>query len=124
MPDLYTAGGARRCLIPTMRAALSGHGRAYQDIAAARTHLVDDPDCTGAVGIIGFCMGGFFALMAAGSGIFDATSANYDQPPRTWTRPWPTPVGSSPATEAATDSSRERRPGSTPPSTGSASYTT
>jgi len=65
-----------------MRAALSGHGRAYQDIAAARAHLVGDPDCTGAVGIIGFCMGGSFALMAAGSGIFDAASANYGQPPK------------------------------------------
>ncbi len=82
MPDLYTDGGARRCLIPTMRAALSGHGRAYQDIAAARTYLVDDPDCTGAVGIIGFCMGGSFALMGAGSGIFDAASANYGQLPK------------------------------------------
>src|SRR3954454_7115673 len=82
MPDLYTDGGKRRCLIPTMRAALSGHGRAYQDIAAARAHLVGDPACTGAVGIIGFCMGGSFALMAAGSGIFDAASANYGQPPK------------------------------------------
>ncbi|MET7331173.1 dienelactone hydrolase family protein [Nonomuraea sp. NPDC005650] len=77
MPDLFTQGGARRCLVPTMRAALSGQGRAYQDIAAARTFLAEHADCTGAVGIIGFCMGGSFALMAAGKGSFGAASANY-----------------------------------------------
>jgi carboxymethylenebutenolidase len=76
MPDLFTEGGARRCLVPTMRAALSGRGRAYRDIAAARSYLVDRDDCTGAVGIIGFCMGGAFALVAAGRGSFDAACAN------------------------------------------------
>ncbi len=77
MPNLYTDGGARRCLIPTMQAATSGQGRSYQDRAA----LADDPDCTGRVGIIGFCMGGSFALMAAGSGDFDAASVNYGSLP-------------------------------------------
>ncbi|MFC9624017.1 dienelactone hydrolase family protein [Streptomyces sp. NPDC056930] len=61
MPNLFTQGGIRRCLIPTMRAATSGRGRACRDIAAARTSLTEDPDCTGAVGIIGFCMDGAFA---------------------------------------------------------------
>ncbi|MFD8000454.1 dienelactone hydrolase family protein [Streptomyces mirabilis] len=82
MPDLFTQGGVRRCLIPTMRAATSGHGRAYQDIAAARTFLAENPNCTGAVGIIGFCMGGAFALMSAGQGDFDAASANYGLLPK------------------------------------------
>ncbi|MEE1799374.1 dienelactone hydrolase family protein [Streptomyces sp. JV176] len=81
MPDLFTQGGVRRCLVPTMRASRSGHGRAYQDIEAARTFLTESPDCTGAVGIIGFCMGGAFALMSAGNGSFDAASANYGMLP-------------------------------------------
>ncbi|WP_432198165.1 dienelactone hydrolase family protein [Streptomyces sp. bgisy027] len=82
MPDLFTDGGVARCLVPTMRAALSGRGRAYQDIEAARSILADHPDCTGRIGLIGFCMGGSFALMAAGSGTFDAASANYGRLPK------------------------------------------
>lgn len=82
MPDLFTQGGARRCLIPTMRAALSGRGRAYQDIEAARTFLAEDSGCTGAIGIIGFCMGGSFALVSAAGGEFEAASANYGRLPK------------------------------------------
>ncbi|MER7789623.1 dienelactone hydrolase family protein [Streptomyces sp. NPDC097640] len=82
MPDLFTQGGVRRCLVPTMRAALSGTGRAYLDIEAARAHLAALPDCTGAVGIIGFCMGGSFALMTAGRGGFQAASANHGMLPK------------------------------------------
>ncbi|MFH9658945.1 dienelactone hydrolase family protein [Streptomyces sp. NPDC017248] len=82
LPDLFTEGGARRCLIPTIRAALSGTGRAYQDLEAARSFLLSRSDCTGAVGIIGFCMGGAFALMTAGRGGYDAASANYGRLPK------------------------------------------
>jgi carboxymethylenebutenolidase len=81
MPNLYTDGGIRRCLVSTMRAATSGQGPAYQDIAAARAALAEAPDCTGRIGIIGFCMGGAFALMTAGSGDYDAVSANYGRLP-------------------------------------------
>lgn len=82
LPDLFTQGGARRCLVPTMRAVFSGAGRPYQDIKAARTFLAENSDCTGAVGIIGFCMGGAFALMSAGSGDFQVASANYAMLPK------------------------------------------
>lgn len=77
MPDLFADGGARRCLVPTMRAATSGRGRAWADLEAARQTLAEHPDCTGRVGVIGFCMGGSFALVAAGRGAFDAASVNY-----------------------------------------------
>ncbi|MFJ9622563.1 dienelactone hydrolase family protein [Streptomyces sp. NPDC101181] len=82
MPDLFTDGGTRRCLVPTMRAALSGRGRAYRDIHAARTYLTEHPDSTGRTGIIGFCMGGAFALMSAGQGSFQAASVNYGVLPK------------------------------------------
>ncbi|MDX2604262.1 dienelactone hydrolase family protein [Streptomyces caniscabiei] len=81
MPDLFSDGGVRRCLVPTMRAATSGRGRAWVDLEAARQSLAAHPDCTGRIGIIGFCMGGSFALLAAGRGDFDAASVNYGQLP-------------------------------------------
>jgi len=39
MPDLFSQGGPRRCLIATFRALRSGEGRAFVDIENARTFL-------------------------------------------------------------------------------------
>ncbi len=79
--DLYSDGGPRRCLVATMRSLGSGEGRAFIDVATARAWLREDARCTGKVGVIGFCMGGAFALMAAKDS-FDAASVNYGQLPR------------------------------------------
>ena len=75
-PDLYSDGGAARCVVSTFRAMLTGRGKAIADIAAARDYLRKRDDCTGRVGIIGFCMGGGFALVTANRG-FDVASSNY-----------------------------------------------
>jgi carboxymethylenebutenolidase len=74
-PDLYSQGGARKCLVSTIRAMLSGKGRAFADLEAARKWLAGSPNCTGRVGAIGFCMGGGFALLTVHS--HDAVAANY-----------------------------------------------
>jgi carboxymethylenebutenolidase len=79
-PDLYSQGGARKCLVSTMRAMLSGKGRAFLDIEAARTWLLTSERGTGKVGAIGFCMGGGFALLTVHS--HDAVAVNYGFPPK------------------------------------------
>ncbi len=86
--DLYSSGGTGRCLVSTMRAMTKGEGRAFADIEAARQWLSDSPDCTGRLGVIGFCMGGGFAIAVAGSGFdspdpgFDVAAVNYGQLPK------------------------------------------
>lgn len=80
-PDLFSDGGARRCLISTFRALFAGKGKPFADIEAARQRLLADDRSTGKVGVIGFCMGGGFALLTANSG-FDAAAPNYGVLPR------------------------------------------
>lgn len=81
MPDLFTDGGPRRCLSATFRALKSGEGRAFLDIGTARTILGQRADSTGKIGVLGFCMGGGFALMTASGHGFNAASSNYGMLP-------------------------------------------
>jgi carboxymethylenebutenolidase len=79
--DLFSAGSTARCLVATMTAMMRGRGRAFADISAAHDYLADSPECTGKIGVIGFCIGGGFALLTANNG-FDAAAVNYGQLPR------------------------------------------
>jgi carboxymethylenebutenolidase len=76
-PDLFTRGSGVRCFLSIVREAAKGAGRSYDEIEAVRTYLAGRDDCTGRIGVIGFCMGGGFALMLAPQGRFDAASVNY-----------------------------------------------
>lgn len=75
-PDLYTAGGAPRCMLATFRTLLRRRGTTFADIDAVRRWLTARDDCTGRVGVAGFCMGGGFALLAATRG-FHAAAPSY-----------------------------------------------
>ncbi|MFI9486032.1 dienelactone hydrolase family protein [Promicromonospora sp. NPDC052451] len=78
-PSMFQGG---RCLRQTFRSFVADQGPAYDRLEAERAALADRPDCTGRVGIMGFCMGGRFALVAAGRGGFDAASVNYGLLPK------------------------------------------
>lgn len=78
-PDLYSRGGRARCVTRVFRELLSQRGRALDDVLAARDHLKSMPQCTGAVGIAGFCMGGQFALVLSPKG-FGASAPFYGTP--------------------------------------------
>lgn len=72
-PNLYYWGRRITCLFTFLRDA----ARPLGDIDAARTWLAEQENCTGKVGVIGYCMGGGFALMLAPGHGFSAASANY-----------------------------------------------
>ncbi|GAA5161990.1 MULTISPECIES: dienelactone hydrolase family protein [Amycolatopsis] len=79
--DLYSRGGFFRCVKTVFKDLTAGRGRAFDDISAARELLAGREDCSGKVGVVGFCMGGGFALVAATQG-FDASAPYYGQLPK------------------------------------------
>jgi carboxymethylenebutenolidase len=80
-PDLFGWGNTARCLVASIRTMLKGEGRIFDDVDAARRFLAERGDCTGDVGIIGFCFGGGLALLVAPKG-FDVAAPNYGHLPK------------------------------------------
>jgi carboxymethylenebutenolidase len=78
-PNMFARGGRARCVTRVMRELLTKRGRALDDVLAARDHLLSLPECTGRVGIAGFCMGGGFALIMSPKG-FGAAAPFYGTP--------------------------------------------
>ncbi|TDD39939.1 dienelactone hydrolase family protein [Actinomadura sp. KC06] len=82
LPDLYGGAPWVRCVTKAMRDMRARRGPTYDHIEATRAWLAARDDCTGDVGVCGFCMGGGFALVAAAKYDFQAASVNYGMLPR------------------------------------------
>jgi carboxymethylenebutenolidase len=89
-PDLYYWGRKITCIISFMREVRAMNKRApgdtttprvrsqpLSDLDATRAWLARRDDCTGRIGVIGFCMGGGYALMLAPGHGFSVASVNY-----------------------------------------------
>ena len=101
-PDLFDGKSWIRCIRGAFGQLRAGRGPAFTALDAAREFLAARPDCTGKAGVIGFCLGGGFALLCAPRPGFDVAAVNYGDVPKDAETCWPARVRSSAASAAAT----------------------
>lgn len=83
VPDLYDGGrgGRAACVTRTLLAHTSGRGRTYRVIEQCREWLMQRTGVQGTA-LMGFCMGGRFAILAAARQPFDVVAPFYGSVPR------------------------------------------
>jgi carboxymethylenebutenolidase len=80
-PDLYSHGNRALCMVRLLAGGLQD--QALDDIEAARVELAARPEVDGErIGVIGFCMGGGFALLFGARGGVKVASVNYGTVPK------------------------------------------
>ncbi len=84
-PDLYDSPGPRIiCVARTMRALGRGESAAFKDLHAAQAFLQSQPGVDRPrIGVIGFCMGGGFALLYALRAPLGVAAVFYGDVPKT-----------------------------------------
>lgn len=83
-PDLYDGRGPMPlCMVRAMRSLNDGAGPAFDDLDAARQYLGKRPEVDASrLGVIGFCMGGGFALLYAARAPLRAAGVFYGAVPK------------------------------------------
>ena len=81
VPDLFGGRRSIGCIRGVFGQLSTRQGPVFDQIEAARMALADSAESTGTVGVIGYCMGGGFALLLAGRPGWSASSVNYGMVP-------------------------------------------
>ncbi|HEY9755508.1 MAG TPA: dienelactone hydrolase family protein [Oculatellaceae cyanobacterium] len=81
-PDLLARGNPLGCLVRLFKELESGRGRGIDDLLAARHWLSQQPSVIPEqIAVIGFCMGGGFALILSKTGLFKVAADFYGRIP-------------------------------------------
>ena len=82
MPDLFSRGSWFSCVRALFKDMEAGKGRSVDDLIATRNWLASREFADAEhIGIIGFCMGGGFALLLAKQGLFQVSAPFYGKSP-------------------------------------------
>jgi carboxymethylenebutenolidase len=82
IPDLFHRGPFPLCVAASIRAIMKQRGQPLDDLDAARRYLASRSEVDPArLGIVGFCMGGGFAIVLAMRGHYRAIAPFYGEVP-------------------------------------------
>ena len=84
-PDLYHGGRKLTCMISTMRDARARRGRTFDYIETVRTWLTARSDCTGRIGLIGYCWAADSRYSSRRTTVSPPPASTTAPPPRTST---------------------------------------
>ena len=88
-PDLYEHKAWIRCVRNAFTQLRAQSGPGVRDAGRGAVFPGRRADCTGRTGVIGFCMGGGFALLCATRDGFSVAAINYGEVPKDTEARWP-----------------------------------